>query len=142
MDLLLNATPQGTSGSSTTAPATDYDVLARSISQVTEMLDRVLTYVQQVIAGERKGDPTIGRYLLDTFATSTESLDQGSFASSLQVSFTTDSIKRCGITGDSIFIEIWVLHDNELGGRICIFFIKLWHFDRWNVDASFLCRTL
>lgn len=50
------------------------------------MLDRVLTYVRQVISGEREGDPAIGRYLLDTFATSTEGLDQGSFASSLQVS--------------------------------------------------------
>ena len=49
------------------------------------MLDRVLAYVRAVIAGERKGDPAVGRYLLDTFATSTEGLDQGSFASSLQV---------------------------------------------------------
>ena len=51
-----------------------------------EMLDRVLAYVRSVIAGETKGDPTVGRFLLDTFATSTDGLDQGSFASSLQVS--------------------------------------------------------
>lgn len=53
---------------------------------VLEMLDRVLTYVRAVIAGEAEGDPAIGRYLLETFATSTEGLDKGSFASSLQVS--------------------------------------------------------
>lgn len=52
---------------------------------VSEMLDRVLAYVRSVIAGEIEGDPAIGRYLLETFATSTEGLDQGSFARSLQV---------------------------------------------------------
>lgn len=48
------------------------------------MLDRVLTYVRKVIAGELQGDPAIGRYLLETFATSTEGLDKGSFTTSLQ----------------------------------------------------------
>lgn len=60
-------------------------MLERSVQTVSDMLDRVLTYVRSVIAGETKGDPAIGRYLLETFATSTEGLDQGSFASSLQV---------------------------------------------------------
>lgn len=66
--------------------STDIEVLERSVQTVSEMLDRVLAYVRSVIAGETKGDPAIGRFLLDTFATSTEGLDQGSFASSLQVS--------------------------------------------------------
>lgn len=50
-----------------------------------DMLDRVLNYVRSVISGEVKGDPAIGRYLLDTFSTTMEGLDRGSFASSLQV---------------------------------------------------------
>ena len=50
------------------------------------MLDRVLVYVRSVIAGKTKGDPAIGKYLLETFSTSTEGLDHGSFATSLQVS--------------------------------------------------------
>ncbi|EJD01517.1 Mov34-domain-containing protein [Fomitiporia mediterranea MF3/22] len=69
---------------SITNTATDLEVLERSVQSVSEMLDRVLAYVRSVIAGETKGDPTIGRYLLETFATSTEGLDQGSFATSLQ----------------------------------------------------------
>ncbi|KAI5118024.1 hypothetical protein M0805_004889 [Coniferiporia weirii] len=70
--------------SSVTGSSTDIEVLERSVQMVSEMLDRVLTYVRSVIAGETKGDPEIGRYLLETFSTSTEGLDQGSFASSLQ----------------------------------------------------------
>lgn len=71
--------------SSLTNTSSDIEVLERSVQTVSDMLDRVLTYVRSVIAGETKGDPAIGRYLLETFATSTEGLDQGSFASSLQV---------------------------------------------------------
>ena len=66
--------------------SSEIEVLERSVETVMDMLDRVLTYVRSVIAGETKGDPAIGRYLLETFATSTEGLDKGSFASSLQVS--------------------------------------------------------
>lgn len=50
------------------------------------MLDRVLSYVRSVLAGEVKGDAAVGRYLMDTFAASTEELDKGSFNTSLQVS--------------------------------------------------------
>lgn len=71
--------------SSLTNTSSDIEVLERSVQTVSDMLNRVLTYVRSVIAGETKGDPAIGRYLLETFATSTEGLDQGSFASSLQV---------------------------------------------------------
>lgn len=49
------------------------------------MIDRVLTYVRGVVAGEIKGDAAVGRYLLDTLSTSTEGLDKTGFASSLQV---------------------------------------------------------
>lgn len=49
------------------------------------MLDRVLAYVRSVLAGETKGDPALGRYLMDTLGASTEDLEKGSFHSSLQV---------------------------------------------------------
>lgn len=81
MDLLVNSLSSGTS---ITSSASNLEVLQSSIQTVMEMLDRVLTYVRSVIAGETKGDPSIGRYLLDTFSISTEGLDQGSFASTLQ----------------------------------------------------------
>ncbi len=49
------------------------------------MLDRVLSYVRSVLAGEVKGDAAVGRYLFDTFGASTEELEKGAFNSSLQV---------------------------------------------------------
>jgi hypothetical protein len=49
------------------------------------MLDRVLSYVRSVLAGEVKGDAAVGRYLMDTFGASTEELEKGAFNTSLQV---------------------------------------------------------
>lgn len=49
------------------------------------MLDRVLTYVRAVLSGEKKGDPAVGRYLMDTLGASTEDLEKGGFNTSLQV---------------------------------------------------------
>lgn len=49
------------------------------------MLDRVLTYVRSVLAGEVKGDAAVGRYLMNTFGASTEELEKGAFNASLQV---------------------------------------------------------
>jgi hypothetical protein len=49
------------------------------------MLDRVLTYVRAVLKGEEKGDPAVGRYLMDTLGASTEDLEKGGFNASLQV---------------------------------------------------------
>lgn len=49
------------------------------------MLDRVLSYVQSVLSGEVKGDPALGRYLMDTLGSSTEDLEKGGFNASLQV---------------------------------------------------------
>ena len=89
VDLLTKSLSSSSSLSNT---STDLEVLERSIEQVSEMLDRVLTYVRSVIAGKTKGDPAIGRYLLDTFSTSTDGLDQGSFATSLQVRFRASSV--------------------------------------------------
>lgn len=49
------------------------------------MIDRVLSYVQSVLAGEVKGDSAIGRYLMDTLGGSIDELEKGGFHSSLQV---------------------------------------------------------
>lgn len=49
------------------------------------MLDRVLTYVRAVLSGEKKGDPAVGRYLMDTLGASTDDLEKGGFNTSLQV---------------------------------------------------------
>lgn len=81
VDLLSNVA----SGSSDAFPATDLDILERALESVTEMLDRVLSYVRSVLAGEVKGDAAVGRYLFDTFGASTEELEKGAFNSSLQV---------------------------------------------------------
>ena len=72
---------------STTHPSTDLDVLERSLESVVEMLDRVLGYVQSVLAGETKGNAAVGRYLLDTLGTSTEDPEKGGFNTSLQVCY-------------------------------------------------------
>jgi translation initiation factor 3 subunit F len=50
------------------------------------MLDRVLSYVRSVLAGEVKGDAAVGRYLMDTFGASTDELEKGAFNASLQAS--------------------------------------------------------
>lgn len=84
MDLLASASSAAT-GPGVTQPISDLEALERSIKSVTAMLDRVLAYVRSVLAGEVKGDPAVGRYLLDTFATSTDVLEKGGFNASLQV---------------------------------------------------------
>ncbi|KDN38950.1 Mov34-domain-containing protein [Tilletiaria anomala UBC 951] len=54
--------------SQTSTPMSDMDALAASLKQVQAQLDRVLTYVRQVISGERRGDPAIGRFILDAIS--------------------------------------------------------------------------
>lgn len=51
------------------------------------MLDNVLAYVKGVLAGERKGDPAVGRYLMDALGAGigTGDLEKGGFNASLQV---------------------------------------------------------
>lgn len=80
LDLLLN----NTSATAATHPSTDLDVLERALSSVSEMLERVLTYVRSVLAGEVEGDAAVGRYLMDTLGSSTDDLEQGGFNASLQ----------------------------------------------------------
>lgn len=65
----------------------DLEILEQSIQNVSGMLDRVLAYVRSVLAGETKGDPALGRYLMDTLGASTDDLEKGGFNASLQVRF-------------------------------------------------------
>ncbi|CAE6531341.1 unnamed protein product [Rhizoctonia solani] len=71
---LLNAAVNATKH--TASPASELEVLEQAIESVGVMLDRTLAYVKQVLDGEIQGDPTIGRYLLDTLKASTTSLDK------------------------------------------------------------------
>ncbi|KAF9006621.1 JAB1/Mov34/MPN/PAD-1 ubiquitin protease-domain-containing protein [Cyathus striatus] len=82
LDLLTNT---ATSPNNVTPqPIADLELIEQSIHSVAEMLDRVLTYVRAVLTGEKKGDPAIGRYLMDTLGASTDNLEKGGFNSSLQ----------------------------------------------------------
>jgi translation initiation factor 3 subunit F len=83
---LLTSTAQSSS-TPLTQPTTDLEILERSILSVSLMLDRVLAYVRSVLSGEKKGDPAVGRYLMDTLGASTGDLEKGGFNSSLQVGF-------------------------------------------------------
>jgi len=63
LDLLTNAAKTPSHASN---PEREIEALENAVTQVTAMLDRVLSYVRSVLAGEREGDPAVGRYLLDT----------------------------------------------------------------------------
>ncbi|KAF8165585.1 JAB1/Mov34/MPN/PAD-1 ubiquitin protease-domain-containing protein [Crassisporium funariophilum] len=82
LDLLTNTALS--SASTTSQPVADLEIIERSIMTVSDMLDRVLAYVRAVLSGERKGDPAIGRYLMDTLGASTDDLEKGGFNASLQ----------------------------------------------------------
>jgi translation initiation factor 3 subunit F len=53
VDLLTSAA--AAPSSTLVQPTTDFEILSRSLNQVSEMLDRVLAYVRSVLAGEVKG---------------------------------------------------------------------------------------
>ncbi|CCL98585.1 uncharacterized protein FIBRA_00586 [Fibroporia radiculosa] len=77
----------GTAASPTSTaahPTTDLEVLENSLQSVSAMLDRVLSYVRSVLSGEVKGDPAVGRYLMDTLGASTDDLEKNGFNASLQ----------------------------------------------------------
>ena len=79
----MNTSTSSTSTSS--QPVSDLEIIERALLSVSDMLERVLTYVRAVLSGERKGDPAIGRYLMDTLGASTDDLEKGGFSASLQV---------------------------------------------------------
>ena len=68
-----------------TQPLSDLELIERAILNVSEMLDRVLAYVRDVLSGQKQGVPAVGRYLMNTLGPSTEGLEKGGFNSSLQV---------------------------------------------------------
>ncbi|EAU84329.1 eukaryotic translation initiation factor 3 [Coprinopsis cinerea okayama7 len=82
VDLLTGTAASSTSTSA--QPIADLEIIERSIQSTLGMLDRVLNYVQAVLAGEKKGDAAIGRYLMDTLGASTDDLEKSGFNSSLQ----------------------------------------------------------
>ncbi|CAA7260097.1 unnamed protein product [Cyclocybe aegerita] len=82
LDLLLSTGNSPTSTSS--QPVADLEIIERSILAVSDMLDRVLAYVRDVLSGQRKGDPAVGRYLMDTLGASTDDLEKGGFNAALQ----------------------------------------------------------
>jgi len=89
IDLLTSTAAHSFSPTTSSPPAlptTDLEVLERSIESVSLMLDRVLAYVRSVLAGEKKGDPAVGRYLMDTLGVGigTGDLEKGGFNASLQ----------------------------------------------------------
>ncbi|CDO73778.1 hypothetical protein BN946_scf185015.g106 [Trametes cinnabarina] len=81
---LLTSSPSTPGSATFTNPASDLEVLERSLQQVSDMLDRVLAYVQSVLSGKVKGDAAVGRYLMDALGPSTEDLERGEFNSHLQ----------------------------------------------------------
>ncbi|KAK7470348.1 hypothetical protein VKT23_001776 [Stygiomarasmius scandens] len=82
IDLLASTASSPNSTSS--QPVADLEILESAIQNVSNMLDRVLTYVRAVLAGETKGDPAVGRYLMDTLGANTEDLEKGGFNARLQ----------------------------------------------------------
>jgi Maintenance of mitochondrial structure and function len=79
--------------STSTQPIADLEIVESSIQSTMAMLDRVLSYVQAVLSGEKQGDAAIGRYLMDTLGASTDDLEKGGFNSSLQVALLTPPAK-------------------------------------------------
>ena len=79
----MNTSASSTSTSS--QPVSDLEIIERALLSVSDMLERVLTYVRAVLSGEKTGDPAIGRYLMDTLGASTDDLEKGGFNASLQV---------------------------------------------------------
>ncbi|KAJ3992797.1 hypothetical protein F5050DRAFT_1786420, partial [Lentinula boryana] len=82
VDLLTSTALSSSSTSS--QPLSDLTILESSIQNVISMIDRVLTYIRTVLAGETKGDAAIGRYLMDTLGASTDDLEKGAFNGRLQ----------------------------------------------------------
>ncbi|KAJ3989823.1 hypothetical protein F5890DRAFT_1549371 [Lentinula detonsa] len=82
VDLLTSTALSSSSTSS--QPLSDLTILESSSQNVISMIDRVLTYVRAVLAGEAKGDAAIGRYLMDTLGESTDDLEKGGFNGRLQ----------------------------------------------------------
>ncbi|EGO02009.1 hypothetical protein SERLA73DRAFT_132744 [Serpula lacrymans var. lacrymans S7.3] len=64
-------------------PTSELEIFEQSLQSILDMMDRVLGYVRRVLAGEVKGDPAVGRYLMDTIGTSVSD-SEGGFNTTLQ----------------------------------------------------------
>lgn len=84
----------------TTPVLTDLQNLERSLLDVVSMIDRVQTYVQSILDGDIEGDPSIGRFLLDTLNTTTEGLEKGKLESLFNIHVQV----RCARSIDQILI--------------------------------------
>lgn len=82
VDLLINTAK---SSATSSQPISDLELIERAILDVADMMDRVLAYVRDVLSGQKKGDPAVGRYLMNALGASTDGLEKGAFNSSLQV---------------------------------------------------------
>ena len=77
---LLSSAPEQTALRHLVDPAasessTDLDALAASLKHVQTQLERVLSYVRKVLAGEVEGDKAVGRFLSDTIGVVPAGLD-------------------------------------------------------------------
>lgn len=85
---LLTTSPEQTAlrHMSTSSPQnlTDLDALKASLQDVHDKLERVLTYVRKVLAGEIEGDRAVGRYLSDTIGVVPAGLDENVLESLFQ----------------------------------------------------------
>jgi len=77
---------------------TDLQNLERSLLDVISMIDRVHAYVQGVIQGEIEGDPSIGRFLLDTLTATTEGLEKGKLESLFNIYVQVSCMVASGLT--------------------------------------------
>ncbi|KAK7054881.1 hypothetical protein VNI00_003344 [Paramarasmius palmivorus] len=84
LDLLTTVSTNQTSSPISPFPVTSLDHLESSLQQVQSMLDRVLSYVRSVLNGSVKGDPAVGRYLMDTLGVDLDLDGKGGFNSRLQ----------------------------------------------------------
>ena len=89
----------------TTPVLTDLQNLERSLVEVISMIDRVQTYVQSVIEGDIEGDPSIGRFLLDTLNTTTEGLEKGKLESLFNIHVQVRARERWSIESLFLFLQ-------------------------------------
>lgn len=76
-DFTVDLLAQASNSSSPVPLLSDLAALEASLQQIAAMVDRVLTYVRSVLAGEAQGDVAVGRYLMDTLSTTTAGIEKG-----------------------------------------------------------------
>jgi hypothetical protein len=109
---IVDLLAQASNSTSPIALDSDLATLEASLQQVADMVDRVLSYVRSVLAGEVEGDVAVGRYLMDTLSMSTAGIEKGKleglFNAHLQVSFSLLAEEAC-ILMDRFRIHSWFL---------------------------------